>query len=117
MLPPTERPFPSWQPRFAASMLPGPPPVMMGNPSSASMRAHDAGRPVLREGRRRARGPEHRDRVVHVGERVEPFDELPHDPQHPPRIGPGERPPLAGDLREEPFVLSDRRAWRAAQAL
>src|SRR5881628_3006469 len=91
-----------------------------GDDGEPVLREHARGRDgllVVRVVRRRARGPEHRDRVVHVGERVEPFDELPHDPQHPPRIGPGERPPLAGDLREEPFVLSDRRALRAAQAL
>src|SRR5213596_1591823 len=49
MLQPIERPFPSWQPRFAASMIPGPPPVMMGNPSSARMLAED-GFPIITGG-------------------------------------------------------------------
>ncbi len=39
MLHPIDSPLPSWHPRFAASMMPGPPPVMMGNPSSARSRA------------------------------------------------------------------------------
>src|SRR6266540_6948213 len=38
MLHPIENPPPSWQPRLAASMTPGPPPVMTANPASASCR-------------------------------------------------------------------------------
>src|SRR3989440_4422722 len=67
--------------------------------------------------RRGAGRSEHRDGVVHVGEGVEPFDELPHDPQDPPRVRLDERPSLAGNLSEEAFVLSDRCALRAARAL
>src|SRR5262245_24678648 len=39
MLHPMDRPPPSLAPRFAASMMPGPPPVMIANPSLASIRA------------------------------------------------------------------------------
>src|SRR6266571_5463807 len=66
---------------------------------------------------RGARGPEDGDGAVDVGERVESLDELSHDSQYPPRVGPGERAPLPRDLREESFVLSDRGALRAARAL
>ena len=36
---PTESPPPSWQPRFAASITPGPPPVTTAQPASAKRRA------------------------------------------------------------------------------
>ena len=36
MLKPTERPPPSWQPRFAASITPGPPPVTTAQPARAN---------------------------------------------------------------------------------
>ena len=39
MLQPIERPPPSRQPRLAASMIPGPPPVMIAKPLSARRRA------------------------------------------------------------------------------
>ena len=39
MLHPIERPPPSFAPRFAASMIPGPAPVMIAKPFSARMRA------------------------------------------------------------------------------
>src|SRR5512135_1164318 len=39
MLSPTETPFPIRAPRFAASMIPGPPPEMMANPRRASISA------------------------------------------------------------------------------
>src|SRR6184192_2189634 len=39
MLQPIDLPPPSTAPWFAASMIPGPPPVMIANPSSASARA------------------------------------------------------------------------------
>ena len=39
MLKPTERPPASLQPRFAASITPGPPPVTTANPASAKIRA------------------------------------------------------------------------------
>src|SRR6266568_3891340 len=81
MLQPIESPLPSWQPRFAASMMPGPPPV------------------------------------VNVRKGVEPLHELPHDPEHAPRVGLGEGPPLARQLGEETLVLSDDVALRAARAL
>ena len=38
MLKPTESPPPSLQPRFAASMTPGPPPVTTAKPASANAR-------------------------------------------------------------------------------
>ena len=44
MLKPTERPPPSLQPRFAASITPGPPPVTTAKPASAKSR------PVSRAG-------------------------------------------------------------------
>ena len=69
---------------------------------------------IVRRGTRR---PEYRDGAVDVGERVEPLDEFAHDPEHAPRVRPREGPALAGNLGEESFVLSDRRAWRAARAL
>src|SRR5674476_359280 len=37
MLSPTETPFPIRAPRFAASMIPGPPPEMMANPRCANI--------------------------------------------------------------------------------
>src|SRR5256885_10066470 len=43
------------------------------------------------------------------------FDELPHDPQDPPRVRLDERPSLAGNLSEEAFVLSDRCALRSEE--
>src|SRR5437764_405647 len=41
MLKPTERPPPSCAPRFAASITPGPPPVITAQPASANRRATD----------------------------------------------------------------------------
>src|SRR4029077_12214813 len=92
--------------------------------------ARDDGKPFLREHPGRfdrllivrvvGRGPgraEHRDGVVHVRQRVEALDELSHDAQHTPGVRLDERPSLARTLREELFVLSDRRVWRAARAL
>jgi hypothetical protein len=38
MLQPMESPPPSFAPRLAASMIPGPPPVMIANPSFANIR-------------------------------------------------------------------------------
>src|SRR5207249_641958 len=60
---------------------------------------------VVRVVDERARRAEDRYRVVHVRERVEPFDELSHDAEHPPGVGPRERAALTGELREESFVL------------
>src|SRR5207249_10870134 len=66
---------------------------------------------------RGTRRPEHRGGAVDVRERVESLDELVHDPEHAPRVRLRESAALAGNLGEEPFVLSDRRPWRAARAL
>src|ERR671922_3027095 len=41
MLKPTDRPPPSWAPRFAASITPGPPPVITAQPASAKRLATD----------------------------------------------------------------------------
>ncbi len=67
--------------------------------------------------RLRASRPEDGDGVADIVQGVEPFDELPHDPEHPPRVRMGEGPPLiGGGRREKPFVFSGR-LGRAARLL
>ena len=82
-------------PRLAASMMPGPPPVMTAKPASASAPA-DRPRRARRPGRRLRdpRRAEDGDRRPDLGQRVEALDELGQDPQRPPRVGLEERRPL-----------------------
>jgi hypothetical protein len=67
-------------------------------------------------------GSEEGDRVLDIRERVESFDELPHDAEHAPRVGTRKRrPPFHRRHRlrrqKELFVLSNRLLNRAARAL
>ena len=73
-------------PRLAASMIPGPPPVMIAKPASPSSRAARARALVLGMVARRARGAEDRDRLADVRERGEPGAQLLVDPLDPRRV-------------------------------
>ena len=102
---PTLRPSASHAPLLAASIAPGPPPVMHGEARLDQAPPHQ-----LAEGVRRVVGadacrPEDRDGGAELGERAEALDELRLHPQHPPRVlvdqsvGPrGVQQPLVGGL-------------------
>src|ERR671931_491558 len=67
MLKPTESPPPSRAPRFAASMTPGPPPVTIANPASASRvdpEHEQRGEPEVRD--RGDEAPTRSNRVVRL---------------------------------------------------
>ena len=72
---------------LAASIAPGPPPVMTAKPASTSLRP--ASSPIGVEGvvDRRARRAEDRDGRAELGEGAEALDELRLDPQDAPRVG------------------------------
>ena len=88
MLQPIDRPPASLAPRLAASMMPGPPPVMIAKPclgerrppGVARRRSSGSRRPMRAEPKMLTAGPT-------SGEGVEALDELAHDPQHAPRVG------------------------------
>ena len=87
MLQPIESPPASLAPRLAASMIPGPPPVITAKPRSA-MPAPDLARGgVVRRVGLDARGAEHRHGQADPRQHVEAVDELAHDAQHAPGVG------------------------------
>src|SRR4026207_489473 len=136
MLKPTESPPPSLQPRFAASMTPGPPPVTTANPASANARPAAPARagarraPALRDRpprrpclfvRRRlladAGGTEDRDRgTVDLLDELEAGEELRREGRHVggERLGgspedPTREPGLVRHLRlKRPLDVCDR---------
>jgi len=86
MLQPMDMPPASWAPRLAASMMPGPPPVMMAKPLCAKRNASRwADRYIGSSGRGAGRA-ENRDGGAHFRESVEGMDELALDAQDAPRI-------------------------------
>ena len=90
MLHPTERPSPSTAPRLAASMIPGPPPVMIG-----SLLGQQPGRfhrrRIVRIVDRCAGRSEDRHGVLDIAQFFESFDEFPHDAEDSPGIGLSQR--------------------------
>ena len=99
---PTLTPPASLAPLLAASIAPGPPPVITAKPASTSARPSCSAEGVRRVVGRRAGRAEHGDRRAELGQRAEALDELGLDPQHPPRVGVH---PVGGPARvEQPLV-------------
>ncbi len=78
---------PRCAPRLAASIAPGPPPVITAKPSPHSLRGDLPGRFVHRVVGLGARRAEDADGRAELGQRAEALDELRLDAQHPPRVG------------------------------
>ena len=90
MLQPIERPPASKAPRLAASMTPGPPPVITANPELRQQAAQPSRRLVHRVRRGEPRRAEHAHRRADLGQGIDPVDELALDPQDAPGLGVGE---------------------------
>ena len=84
---PTLTPPASLAPLLAASIAPGPPPVITAKPGLDEPAAELLGQGVRRVVGRRAGRAEDRDRRAELGQRAEALDELGLDPQHAPRVG------------------------------
>ena len=113
---PTDTPPASDAPLLAASIAPGPPPVMTAKPASASA-APELDRPVCVVGvARPACGPlpNTRDRRAELGQRAEALDELRLDPQHPPRVGVH---PVGRPARVEQPLVGGRRRGTCARRM
>ena len=96
MLSPTEVAPASWAPRLAASIMPGPPPVITANPASPIAPADLAGAGVLGIVGGRAGGAEDADRGPEVGERLEARAQLALDQRQALGVGArARRPPAA----------------------
>ena len=128
MLQPMERPPASLAPRLAASMMPGPPPVMTVKPSSADPRADLAGQQVIRMCFLEAGRAEDRDAGTDEVQRPEAADELGGDPPDPDQLDdprPGafqelQDPAAAGALRPRGFGRvgrGDQRIFRGIVGL
>ena len=89
MLSPTEVAPASWAPRLAASISPGPPPVITANPASPIARADLARAGVERVARGRAGRAEDADRGPEVGERLEALAQLLLDQREALLVGAG----------------------------
>ncbi len=102
MLKPTESPPPSFTPRLAASITPGPPPVITAQPASPNRRPDLAGVAIGLGVLAHARGAEDRDRG--------PVD-LVHGCEARPEL-PGDRENVLGERalvgREESLVVGQR---------
>ena len=110
-------PLASTAPLFAASIAPGPPPVMTANPASTSALpmatpAAYSGESGLRTGR-----AEHADGGREFGERAEALDELRLDAHDPPGVGVhplggtfGVEQALVGGARLDLVAATDHRA-------
>src|SRR3954454_6936361 len=91
---PTDGTPASRAPRLAASMIPGPPPVMIAEALGPVVRAMlraawgrgEARRLVARMVARRARRPEERHRLADVVQRLEPGAQLVLDAHHELRV-------------------------------
>ena len=116
---PTETPPALTAPLLAASMTPGPPPVITAYPASASPVPIALGLLVLAVPGPGPRGAEDRDRRAEFREQPEALDELGLDPQHPPGVGmhpvagpaPVEQPLVGGGLRDE---IAAQHGWSLA---
>ena len=86
----------SLAPRLAASMIPGPPPVMIAKPASPSSRAVSRASAYSGWSARRARRAEHRHRGAHVAQRLEARPQL---VEHPLDAV------LVGELRDDVRLL------------
>ena len=86
MLQPIERPLASSAPRLAASMIPGPPPVITGMPACASSRAVSTAAGYCGSSGLVRAEPKIDTPSLHVRQVVEAPDELAHDAEHPPGI-------------------------------
>ena len=84
---PTLSPPASLAPLLAASIAPGPPPVMTAKPACASARPSSSAWAYAGCVGRGPRRAEHPDRRSELGQRTEALDELGLDPEHPPRVG------------------------------
>ena len=79
MFAPTERPPASWHPRLAASMMPGPAPVMTAKPASARLPSQLASERVVRVLLGEPRGAEDGDDRTTQVEQLHPVQELEED--------------------------------------
>ena len=87
MLSPTERAPALTAPRFAASMTPGPPPVMIAVARRARCARRSRARACTRESfSREPRAAEDRDGGPEPPQGLEPLDELAHDLEHHPGV-------------------------------
>src|SRR6185312_1529167 len=81
---PTDTPPASQAPRLAASIAPGPPPVMTAYP--ASTRSRPTSLPRAYSGSSACTRAEDADGRAELGQCPEALDELGLDPQHPPGV-------------------------------
>ena len=84
---PTLTPPASLAPLLAASIAPGPPPVITAKPASTSARPSRSPAAYAGSSAGVRAEPKTRDRRAELGQRAEALDELGLDAQHPPRVG------------------------------
>ena len=86
MASPQERPFTSCAPLLAASMIPGPPPVMIANPLRAICCATSTAKLIIDRFRGKAGRSKNGDRGTNIGHRFKAIHKFRNNAEHSPRI-------------------------------